>query len=92
MLSAHGIVCSTSGTSNCRDNAAVDSWFALLKRERVNRRRYRTRREARLDVFHYTERFSNRRRPHGAASRMSPLDFEQKHSQLTCSLNQGKTK
>ncbi len=49
LLSAHGIVCSMSGTGNCYDNAAVESWFGLLKRERVNRRRYRTRQEARLD-------------------------------------------
>lgn len=37
-----------SGAGNCYDNAAVESWFGLLKRERVNRRRYRTRQEARL--------------------------------------------
>ena len=40
--------------------------------------RYATRQEARLDVFDYIERFYNRRRPHGAVGRMSPLEYEAK--------------
>jgi putative transposase len=66
-----------SGAGNCYDNAAVESWFGLLKRERVHRRHYRTRDEARLDVFDCIERFYNRRRPHGSAGRMSPLQYEE---------------
>lgn len=77
MLDEHGIECSMSGTGNCYDNAAMESWFGLLKRERVHRRRYRTRAEARSDVFDYIERFYNRRRPHGSSGRMSPLKYEQ---------------
>ncbi len=77
LLDEHGIECSMSGTGNCYDNAAVESWFGLLKRERVHRRHYRTRQEARQDVFDYIERFYNRRRPHGSAGRMSPLQFEE---------------
>jgi putative transposase len=65
-----------SGTGNCYDNAAAESWFGLLKREHVNKRRYQTRAEARRDLFDYIERFYNRRRPHGAAGRMSPLKYE----------------
>ena len=76
LLEEHGIECSMSDTGNCFDNAAMESWFGLLKRERVNHRRYRTRAEARQDVFDYIERFYNRRRPHGAAGRMSPLKYE----------------
>ena len=76
LLEAHGIVCSMSGTSNCYDNAAMESFFGLLKRERVNRHRYRTRQEARTDIFDYIERFYNRKRRHGSAGRMSPLDYE----------------
>ena len=78
LLSQHGIQCSMSGTGNCYDNAAVESWFGLLKRERVYRRRYRTRDEARSDVFDYIERFYNRKRRHGSAGGMSPLDYEGK--------------
>ena len=65
-----------SGTGSCYDNAVVESWFCLLKRQRGNRRRYATRQEARLDVFDYIERFYNRRRSHGSAGKMSPLQYE----------------
>lgn len=77
LLDAHDIVCSMSGTGNCYDNAAMESFFGLLKRERVNRRRYRTRQQARTDTFDYIERFYNRKRRHGSAGRMSPLDYEE---------------
>jgi transposase InsO family protein len=77
VLAEQGIECSMSGAGNCYDNAVVESWFGLLKRGRVHRRHYRTRDEARLDVFDYIERFYNRRRPHGSAGRMSPLQYEE---------------
>lgn len=77
LLNEHGIECSMSGAGNCYDNAVVESWFGLLKRERVHRRHYRTRQEARQDMFDYIERFYNRRRPHGSAGRMSPLQYEE---------------
>ena len=51
-----------SAVGTCADNAAAESFFGLLKRERVNRRQYRTRAEARADVFDYIERFHNPRR------------------------------
>jgi len=65
-----------SGTGNAYDNAALESFFALLKRERVNRRRYETRQAARTDVLDYIERLYNRKRRHGSAGRMSPLNYE----------------
>ena len=43
-------------------NAAAEGFFGLLKRERVHRRHYLTRAEARADVFDYIERFHNPRR------------------------------
>ena len=77
LLDEHGIVCSMSGTGNAYDNAAMESFFALLKRERVYRRpRYATRQAARTDIFDYIERFYNRQRRHGSAGRMSPLNYE----------------
>jgi len=77
LLNEHDIVCSMSATGNCYDNAAMESFFSLLKRERVYRRRYQTRQQARTDVFDYIERFYNRQRRHGSAARMSPFDYEQ---------------
>ena len=77
-LANHGIECSMSGTGNCYDNAVVESFFGLLKRERINRTRYRTRDEARADVFDYIEVFYNRRRRHGYLGNISPVDFEER--------------
>jgi putative transposase len=53
----HGIDCSMSNTGNCYDNAVVESFFGILKRERFIRVRYRNRDEARADLFEYIEVF-----------------------------------
>ena len=71
-LGKHGIVSSMSGVGNCYDNAVAESFFGLLKRERVNRRRYVTRAEARTDVFDYIERFYNRQRQHSHTEGLAP--------------------
>jgi putative transposase len=76
LLKHHGIECSMSARGNCYDNAAVESFFSLLKRERIYRRHYRTRDEARTDVFDYIERFYNRQRRHGYLGDLSPVDYE----------------
>ena len=47
---------------SCYDNSAAESFFGLLKRERVNHRKYTTRAEARTDIFDYIERFYNQRK------------------------------
>ncbi len=75
-LDKHGITASMSSTGNCYDNAIVESFFGILKRERVNRLRYRTREEARADLFEYIEIFYNRKRRHDYLGNISPDDFE----------------
>ena len=79
-LLKHGIECSMSGRGNCYDNAVVESFFGLLKREWVNRVHYRTREEARADVFEYIECFYNRKRRHGYLGNISPVEFEKRTS------------
>jgi len=78
LLKANGITCSMSGTGSCYDNAVVESFFASLKRERIKRRTYATRDEARADVFDYIERFYNRKRRHGYVGQISPAEFEKR--------------
>ena len=78
LLKKHGISCSLSGAGSCYDNAAVESFFASLKRERVKRRSYRTRDQARTDVFDYIERFYNRQRRHSYVGNISPVEFEER--------------
>jgi putative transposase len=80
-LARHGIVCSMSRRGNCHDNAVAESFFNLLKRERVRRKIYPSRAAARADVFDYIEGFYNTRRRHGSNGGQSPVQFEQRSNQ-----------
>ena len=68
-----------SRRGNCHDNAVVESFFQLLKRERIKRRIYRTRDEAKRDVFDYIELFYNPKRRHGYNGNLSPIEFERNY-------------
>jgi putative transposase len=61
-LKGHNLTSSMSGVGSCADNAACEGFFGMLKRERVNRRRYQSHAEARADIFDYIECFYNPRR------------------------------
>jgi putative transposase len=76
VLETHGIECSMSARGHCFDNAPLESFFSLLKRERVRRQTYRTREEAKADIFDYIERFYNRTRSHSYLGYLSPVQFE----------------
>ena len=74
-LRAHNLEHSMSRRGNCHDNAVAESFFNLLKRERIRRRTYRTREEARQDVFDHIEMFYNPKRTHARNGMLSPVDF-----------------
>ena len=76
LMADHGIQCSMSRRGDCWDNAAVESFFSTLKVERVYRRWYRTREEAKADLFQYIEGFYNPRRRHSTLGGLSPMQFE----------------
>jgi putative transposase len=78
LMIEHGVVCSLSRSGNVWDNAAMESFFSTLKTERTARRDYRTRDEARADVFDYIERFYNPRRRHSTLGYISPVAYEAK--------------
>src|SRR5947209_10400241 len=71
-MADHGVVCSMSRSGNVWDNAAMESFFSSLKTERTGRKTYRTRDEARADVFDYIERFYNPKRRHSTIGYLSP--------------------
>ena len=73
---AHRLTTSMSRRGNCYDNAVAESFFSSLKKERIRRKIYRTRAEARADVFDYIEVFYNRKRRHSHIGDMSPAAFE----------------
>ena len=69
-------IISMSRTGDAYDNAPIESFFATLKTELVHHRRYRTRREAKADIFEFIEIFYNRQRIHAALDYQTPLEFE----------------
>jgi putative transposase len=79
-LKANNLVASMSRRGNCHDNAVAESFFKLLKRERIKRKIYTTRQDARGDVFDYIEMFYNSKRRHGFNNQLSPVEFEKRYT------------
>jgi putative transposase len=75
-IRAHNLEHSMSRRGNCHDNAVAESFFSSLKRERIRRRTYKTREEARQDVFDYVEMFYNPVRKQVRNGMLSPVEFE----------------
>ncbi|HDU8307719.1 TPA: IS3 family transposase [Klebsiella pneumoniae] len=80
-LKSHGLEGSMSRRGNCHDNAVAESFFQLLKRERIKKKIYGTREEARSDIFDYIEMFYNSKRRHGSSEQMSPTEYEKQYYQ-----------
>ena len=78
LMADHGVVCSMSRSGNVWDNAAMESFFSSLKTERTARKIYRTRDEAKADVFDYIERFYNTVLQTLDHRYLSPVEFERK--------------
>ncbi|MFQ6595315.1 IS3 family transposase [Pseudomonas palleroniana] len=79
-LKANNLVASMSRRGNCHDNAVAESFFQLLKRERIKRKIYTTRQDARDDVFDYIEMFYNPKRRHSFNNQLSPVEFEKRYA------------
>lgn len=75
-LKSHGLEGSMIRRGNSHDNAVAESFFQLLKRERIKKRIYGTRDEARSDIFDYIEMFYNSKRRHGSSEYMPPAEYE----------------
>ena len=85
-LKTHNLQPSMSRRGNCHDNAVAESFFQLLKRERIRRKIYATRNEARQDVFDYIEMFYNPKRRHGVSNRLSPVEYEKQYFERLASV------
>ena len=75
-LKHHNLEHSMSRRGNCHENAVAESFFNLLQRECIRRRTYKTREDARRDIFDYIERFYNPKRKHARNGMLSLLEFE----------------
>ena len=78
LLNQFGMKQSMSRKGNCWDNAPMESWFASLKKEQVHLQHFKTRAQARSNIFDYIEVFYNKVRRHSKINNMSPADFERK--------------
>ena len=76
LLTDQGITCSMSRSGNVWDNSAMESFFSSLKIERVHRKVYATRDQAKADMFDYVERFYNPTRRHSTLGYLSPAEYE----------------
>lgn len=79
LLKRHQVTLSFSRPGNCYDNAMMESFFATLKTECVDRR-FRSRSEARQVIFEFIEVWYNRMRRHSSLGYLSPARFEAAHS------------
>jgi putative transposase len=78
-LTIHGLEGSMSRRGNCHENAVAESFFKLLKRERIHRKFYAMRDESRSEIFDYIELFYNSKRRHGFNNQLSPVEYEQRY-------------
>ena len=77
LLDDNRIICSMSRKGNCWDNACMESFFGSLKTEWLVDKKYKTRADARNDIFKYIEMFYNRKRRHAGLGYLSPASYEE---------------
>lgn len=75
-LHRHGLVGSMGRVASSADNAAMESFFALLQKNVLNSRRWDTRDQLRLAIVTWTERTYHRRRRQKALGKLTPIEFE----------------
>jgi len=78
-LRENNLEASMSRRGNCHDNAVAESFFSLLKMDRIKRRIFKTRAEARAEIFDYIEFFYNPKRHHGNNNGLSPMRYEKQY-------------
>ncbi len=75
-LERHGLVGSMGRVGAAGDNAAMESFFALLQKNVLNRRSWATREELRIAIVTWIERTYHRKRRQAALGRLTPIEFE----------------
>jgi len=75
-LNRHDMVGSMGRVGAAGDNAAMESWFALLQKNVLDRRAWATREELRIAIITWTERTYHRRRRQSGLGRLTPVEYE----------------
>lgn len=76
LLKDNGITCSMSRKGNCYDNAVIESFHSILKKELVYHEKYKTRQQAIDSITDYILHFYNSNRIHGSINDCTPIQFE----------------
>lgn len=69
--------------ASASENAVMESFFALLQKNVLNRRRWDTREQLRIAILTWIERNYHRRRRQAALGRLTPIEFETIHNAAT---------
>ena len=75
-LTRHSMVGSMGQVGSAADNAAMESFFSLLQRNVLDRRRWTTRDQLRIAIVTWIERTYHRRRRQPALGRLTPIEWE----------------
>ncbi len=75
-LARHRLAGSMGRVAACGDNAAMESFFALLQKNVLDRHRWTTREQLRIAIVTWIERTYHRRRRQAALGRLTPVEFE----------------
>jgi putative transposase len=75
-LKAHGLTGSMGRVGACGDNAAMESFFALLQKNVLDRQRWSTRQQLRLAIITWIERTYHRRRRQRRLGCLTPIEYE----------------
>lgn len=75
-LREYGMIGSMSRKGNCFDNACIESFHSMIKRERIDLEKFKTREQALRRIFAYIEVWYNRERVHSSIGYLSPVELE----------------
>lgn len=80
LLQVNGITTSMSRKGNCYDNACIESFHSIIKKELIHHENYDTRAEARMSILEYIVSFYNYERVHSYIDYLSPVEFERRYA------------
>ncbi|WP_245920951.1 IS3 family transposase [Brachybacterium timonense] len=75
-LNRHHLIGSMGQAGAAGDNAAMESFFSLLQKNVLDRKRWRTREELRIAIVTWIERTYHRRRRQARLGRLTPIEYE----------------
>lgn len=78
-LEVYSMLSSMSRKGNCYDNACIESFHSIIKKELIYLNKYETRAEAEKSIFEYIEVFYNNERIHSTIDYATPTEFEQQY-------------